>query len=294
MKKIVTNLWYDKEAVEASSFYLDVFKDGEVLSQSQLHNTPSGDVDLIELRLMDQEFVLMSAGPSFKFTPTVSFLVACDSPEMVDEYYGKLAEGGMALMELGSYPFSDRYGWIMDKYGLSWQIMFIGDNPIKQKITPTIMYVGEVAGKAEEAVHFYAEVFKNTRVEEPMRYGKGEEPDAEGTIKHVEFILEGQRFAAMDSAHDHKFKFNEAISFIINCETQDEINYYWSKLSASKEDEQCGWIKDKFGLSWQVSPVILNKMLEDKDSAKVDKVTQAMLQMKKLIIKDLVAAYESK
>ncbi len=296
MNKIATNLWYDKEAVEDAEFYVNTFEDTKILNKFTLHNTPSnndGDVELVELKLMDAEFSMISAGPIFKFTPTVSFLIACDSPSAVNELYAKLAVDGTPLMEIGEYPFSQRYGWIQDKYGVSWQIMDMGERGVKQKVTPTIMYVGDVAGKAEEAVHFYAEIFKNSSVEEPMRYGKGEEPDEEGTIKHVEFVLEGQRFAAMDSAHEHKFKFNEAISFVINCDTQEENDYYWDKLSSSKDDEQCGWMKDKFGLSWQINPTFLSKMLQDPDRKKVDNVTQALLKMKKLVFKDLIDAFES-
>jgi predicted 3-demethylubiquinone-9 3-methyltransferase (glyoxalase superfamily) len=109
------------------------------------------------------------------------------------------------------------------------------------------------------------------------RYSKGEEPDREGTIKHAAFTLEGQEFAAMDSARAHDFSFNEAISFIVHCETQEEIDYYWEKLSADPTAEQCGWLKDKYSLSWQIVPTVLGKMLNDKDDEKVVRVTKAFL-----------------
>ena len=204
----------------------------------------------------------------------------------------KLSASGRALMELGAYPFSERYGWVQDRYGLSWQLMFRGEREIEQKITPTLMFVGEKSGKAEEAINFYKTVFHDARVGDILRYAKGEKPDKEGTIKHASFMLEGLGFAAMDSARVHDFAFNEAISFIVNCETQEEIDYYWGRLSADPKAEQCGWLKDKYGVSWQIVPAGMEKMLSDKDSEKVARVTEAFLKMKKIDNKMLKEAFE--
>ena len=229
MEKITPHLWFDKEAKEAAEFYISTFKGSKIKNTTTLHNTPSGMVDIVTIELSGQEFTLISAGPYFKFTPAVSFIVGCSTKEEVDALWKKLSEGGSALMELGEYPFSEKYGWLQDRYGLSWQVMFMGNHKIKQKITPTLMFVGRQCGKAEEAINFYASVFKDGQIGGILRYGKGEEPDREGTIKHAEFTLEGQEFAAMDSAHGHNFTFNEAISFMVHCDTQDEIDYYWDK-----------------------------------------------------------------
>jgi len=292
MQKITPNLWFDKEAKEAAGFYASVFKDSKIKSMVTLHNTPSGAVDVITVELLGQEFTLISAGPLFKFNPSVSFLVACETKNEVDTLWAKLSEGGTALMELCAYPFSERYGWVQDRYGLSWQLMFTGDREIKQRITPTLMFTDRQWGKAEEAINFYASVFRYARVGDVFRYSKGEEPDREGTIKHAAFVLEGQGFAAMDSARIHNFTFNEAISFIVKCETQEEIDYYWGKLSADPKAEQCGWLKDKYGVSWQIVPTGMEEMLKDKDGKKVARVTEAFLKMKKIDIKMLQEAYE--
>jgi predicted 3-demethylubiquinone-9 3-methyltransferase (glyoxalase superfamily) len=294
MQKITPFLWFDKEAKEAAEFYTSVFKDSKIKDTTTLHNTPSGTVEIITIELLGQEFQLMSAGPLFKFTPAVSFLVACNTKEEVDALWRELSEGGSALMELGEYPFSEKYGWVQDRYGLSWQVMFMGDRKIKQKITPTLMFVGEQCGKAEEAINFYASVFHNAKVGDILRYGKGEGPDKEGTIKHAAFTLEGQEFAAMDSAHEHNFTFNEAISFVGNCETQEEIDYYWEKLSADPKAEQCGWLKDKYGPSWQIVPTIMYEMQKDKDKKKLARVTEAFLKMKKFDIERLKEAYKGR
>ena len=298
MTRLSTHLWFDKEAREAAEFYTSVFgaSDGgesRVKNTTTLHDTPSGSVDLVTMDLVGQEFALISAGPLFKFNPSVSFLVACRTKDEVDSLWEKLSKGGTALMPLGAYPFSERYGWTQDRYGLSWQVMFTGDRVIQQKITPVLMFVGEICGKTEEAIGFYASVFHNAKVGDIMRYGPGAEPDREGTVKFAGFTLEGQEFAAMDSAHRHNFSFNEAISFMVHCETQNEIDYYWEKLSAVRAAEQCGWVKDRYGLSWQIVPNMMDSMLKDRDPKKIARVTQAFLKMKKFDIAALKRAYES-
>jgi len=291
MQAITTHLWFDKEAKDAAALYTSIFKDSKIKNTATLHNTPSGTVDLLTIELLGQEFRLINAGPLFKFTPAVSFLVACDTKEEVEALWNELAKGGSALIELGEYPFSEKYGWTQDRYGLSWQVMFMGDRKIEQKITPTLMFVGEQCGKAEEAIKFYASVFHDAKIGHILRYGKGEKPDKEGTIKHAGVSLEGESFAVMDSARAHNFTFNEAISFMVHCDTQEQIDYFWSKLSADPTAEQCGWLKDKFGLSWQIVPTVMDEMLSDKDQSKLARVTEAFLKMRKFDIAKLKEAY---
>ncbi|MBI2863249.1 MAG: VOC family protein [Chloroflexi bacterium] len=191
---------------------------------------------------------------------------------------------------LGSYPFSERYGWLQDRYGLSWQIGFFGESKARQRITPVIMFVGAVCGKAEEAINFWTSLFREGKVDSILRWGKGEDPDKEGTVKYAAFSLLGEEFGAMDSAYEHQFAFNEAISFLVHCDTQEEIDDIWSKLSAVPEAEQCGWLKDKFGLSWQVVPTAMEEMMRDKDPKKLARVTEAFLKMRKLNIAELERA----
>ena len=292
MQRITPHLWYDKEAVEAAELYCSVLPDSKVTNVSTLHDTPSGDTDIVSFQLCGQEFQSISAGPLFKFNPSISFLISCNSREEVDDFWNILADGGKALMPLDSYPFSERYGWTEDRYGLSWQIMHAGDRGVTQRITPTLMYVGDVAGKAEEAVNFYASVFPNSKVGDIDRYGKGEEPDKEGTVRHGEFSLNGYQFAAMDSAREHNFGFNEAISIMVYCEDQKEIDRYWDALTAVPESEQCGWLKDKLGVSWQIVPTSLDEMMTNGTQEQIDRVTQAFLPMKKFDLAELQKAYE--
>jgi predicted 3-demethylubiquinone-9 3-methyltransferase (glyoxalase superfamily) len=245
---------------------------------------------MVTIDLLDQEFTLISAGPFFKFNPSISFLVACEIKDEVDTLWEKLSLDGEILMELGEYPFSEKYGWIQDKFGVSWQIMYT-TRKIRQFITPTLMFVGDNWGKAENAINFYTSIFRNSKIGDIVRYDIDEEPDKEGTIKHAAFTLERQEFAAMDSARLHEFNFNEAISFMVYCKNQEEIDYYWKKLSAVPEAEQCGWLKDKFGLSWQIVPSIMDKMMKSPDEKKVSRVTEAFLKMKKFDIATLEKAY---
>ena len=291
MQSITPHLWFDKEAKQAAELYTSIFKDSKIKSTTTLRNTPSGTVDLLTIELLGQEFKFINAGPLFKFTPAISFLVACSTKDEVDTLWNELSKQGSVLMELGEYPFSERYGWVQDRYGLSWQVMFMGDRPIKQKITPTLMFVDQQYGKAEDATNFYTSVFRNASVDHILRYGKDEKPDKEGTIKHAGVVLEGASFALMDSARAHNFTFNEAISFMVSCNDQQEIDYFWSKLSADPNAGQCGWLKDRFGLSWQIVPTVMSQMLQDRDEKKLARVTQTFLKMKKFDIAKLKEAY---
>ena len=299
MQTITPHLWFDKEAREAAEFYVSLFPDSRVTNSTTLHDTPSGDSEIVSFELAGQSFMAISAGPLFKFNPSVSFIVNFDpsrdtnARENLDAVWEKLSQGGTALMPLDKYPFSERYGWVQDKYGLSWQLILT--NPEGEErpfIIPSLMFVGEVAGRAEEAIKHYLSIFKNSKMGALARYGAGQEPDREGTVMFADFMLEGQWFAATDSAHEHKFAFNEAISFLVNCDSQEEIDYYWERLSAEPEAEQCGWLKDKFGVSWQISSTALGEMLTNGTREQIDRVTQAFLPMKKLEIARLEKAYE--
>ncbi|MBT2218625.1 VOC family protein [Virgibacillus dakarensis] len=296
---IVPHLWYDKEANEAAEFYASIFPDSRITNKTTLHDTPSGDADLVSFELWGQKFMAINAGPYFTFNPSVSFMVNFDpsrekdASEKLEEVWNKLSEGGTVLMPLDKYPFSEKYGWIQDKYGLSWQLILTNpEGEERPAIVPSLMFVGDTCGKAEEAINFYLSVFKNSKQGFIARYPQGMEPDKEGTIMFSDYMLENQWFAAMDSARDHKFSFNEAISFMIYCDTQAEIDDYWDKLSAVPESEQCGWLKDKFGVSWQVVPKKMDEMMTSSTPQQIDRVNKATLKMKKLDLAELQKVYK--
>lgn len=299
MRPITPHLWFDKKAKEAAEFYCTVFPDSKITSATTLHDTPSGDCDLVSFLVWGHPFMAISAGPLFKFNPSISFMVNFDpsremnAREKIDEVWNKLSDGGTALMPLDRYPFSERYGWIQDKYGVSWQFILTNpDGDSRPKIVPSLMFVGDNCGKAEEAREFYLSVFRNAKPGALIRYPQGLDPDKEGTVMFTDFMLENTWFAAMDSAHEHQFQFNQAISLLVNCATQEEIDYYWEKLSDLPEAEQCGWLKDKYGISWQVSPAVLSEMMTKGTQEQRDRLTQAFLKMKKFNIAELQQAFQ--
>lgn len=287
MKKITPHLWFDREAREAAEFYVSLLPGSRIKTVTTLTNTPSGDCDLVSFELAGMPFMAISAGPMFKFNPSVSFQIRCATTEEVDAIWEKLSAGGKPLMPIGTYPFSKRYGWTEDRYGLSWQVMHSSETA--ERIVPALMFVGAVCGKAEEAIGFYTTVFGG-EAQVLSRWGSGEAPEREGTVRYAKFSLLGQEFAAMDSAREHNFKFNEAISLLVPCETQQEIDTLWEKLSADPRAGQCGWLKDQFGLSWQIAPAIMEKILGGGDKARMERVTKAFLKMKKFDIAELERA----
>ena len=298
MQTITPFLWFDDAAEEAVHFYTSIFEHAKVgavtrydAAGAKVSGRKQGSVMTIGFQLCGQEFVALNGGPVFTFTPAISFSVHCASAEEVDTFWNKLVDGGKVMMELGAYPFSKRYGWLADKYGVSWQL---NAAPRAQKMTPSLMFVGENAGRAEEAMRFYKSIFPDANIQEIHRYEQGESAvDKVGTVKHAVFTLAGREFIAMDSAHQHLFSFSEAISFVVHCDTQEEIDRYWEKLSAHEESEQCGWLKDTYGVSWQIVPTVLEQMIGDKDPAKAARAMEAMLRMKKLDIDALKRAYEA-
>ncbi len=310
-QKIIPHLWFDKEAKQAAEFYVSVFPNSKITSSTTLHDTPSGNADVMAFDLNGYSFMAISAGPYFKINPSVSFFVNFDpskdknAKENLTAMWEKLSVGGKALMELAEYPFSKWYGWVQDKFGVTWQLMLTNpEGEDRPYIIPSAMFVGDVSGKSKEATDFYLSVFsvqggsasggKNSKRGTLAPYPKGMNPDTEGGLMFTDFMLVGQWFAAMDGGHKHDFKFNEAISYMVLCKDQAEIDYYWDKLSAVPEAEQCGWLKDKYGFSWQIAPVNMQDMLKSDDKEKVKRVTEAFLKMKKFDLKKLEEAAEGK
>lgn len=291
MQKITPHIWFDTEAKEATALYISLFADSKIKNVTTLHNTPSGDSDIVSFTLAGQDFMAISAGPYFKLNPAVSLFVVFDNEEEIDKVWNTLIEGGKALMPYDTYPWAKKYGWLQDKYGLSWQLSMSENHQMGQKITPSFMFTQDKSGKAKEAIEYYMSVFPDSHTEMIVPYEKGD-GDTEGFIKHARFSLAGQNFIAMDSSGPHEFIFNEAISFIVHCDTQEEIDMYWEKLSSVPESEQCGWCKDQFGVSWQIVPTAMNKMMASGDAEKIGRVTQAFLKMKKFDIAELQKAFD--
>ena len=298
MPTITPHLWFDTQAKEAAEFYAAVFPDSSVTSVTTLRDTPSGDSDIVSFRVWGQDFMAISAGPLFTINPSISFIVNFDpsrigdAANMLDRVWVQLADDGTVLMPLDAYPFSKRYGWVQDRYGVSWQLILTDPaGEPRPAIVPSLTFAGDVSGKAEEATSFYIDVFGDAQRGQLVRYPDGMAPDVPGTVMFSDIRLGDTWVAAMDSAREHDFGFNEAVSLVVKCADQAEIDRYWEKLSAVPEAEQCGWLKDRYGLSWQITPAEMGEMLSKGTPEQIDRVTQAFLPMKKFDLAALRAAY---
>jgi len=278
-EKITPCLWFDGHAKEAAALYCSVFANAKIVAQSPI-------VSAIDVS--GQSFTLLDGGPMYKPNPSISFYYICENSGELDRIWNAFSKEGTVLMPLDKYPWSEKYGWINDKFGISWQFALGNISEVGQKITACLMFTGKEYGRADEAIKHYSSIFKNSTVDGILRYGKNELPDEEGKIKHAQINLNSQKFMLMESARPHNFTFTEGVSLTIHCETQEEIDYYWEKLTESGEESMCGWLKDKFGVSWQIIPTILSKIMSD--PAKAGKAAQAFMSMRKFNIEQLVQA----
>jgi len=267
------------KVTEAADFYISTFGDGRITQTSPY---------VIQIDLSGQKFMLLNEGLSSSPNIAISFMVISETVEETELYWNKLIEDGKIMMPLDSYDWSSRYGWVEDKYGVSWQIITGSRADTPQKFCPTLMFTGVNAGKAEDAIDFYTGLFPKSSVVGKLRYNEGE-GDSPEFIKHAQFKIYDFIMMAMDSSAAHNSSFNDAVSLVVECESQDEIDRYWDTLtSAGGKEVACGWLVDKFGISWQIIPKSLTQLI--KDPARAQRVMEALMKMKKLIIKDLESA----
>lgn len=294
MQKIIPHLWFDKEALEAANWYVSIFENSRINNVTKILDTPSGDCDFIDFKLANIDLLAISAGPYFTFNSSISLMVVCDTGEEVNRLYDILSAGGSDLMPLDEYPFSKRYAWLEDKYGFSWQLMVNENATERHMIKPCLLFAGEVCGKAEAALDFYTGIFEDSRKGFVNLYGRGEASDKRALINYGEARIQGLELVAMDHVMGGEETFNEAISFVVLCDDQEQIDYYWDKLSSEPEAEQCGWLKDQFGVSWQIEPVFLRDVMLHGTQEEVKRVTEAFLKMKKFDLQTLKEAYGKK
>ncbi len=297
MQKIAPCIWYDRDAKEAAEFYVSAFENSRIEYVSYYpegspfpSDIPAGTPLNVRFTLCGQEFNGLNGGPVFKVNPAVSFFVDCESRAQMDALWEKLSDGGFVMMEAGSYPFSERFGWLADKYGVSWQISLSFK---KQVITPYLMFTESVCKRAEEAISFYMGIFGNSEPADIHLYGK-EAGDAEGTVMFANFKIAGQPFMAADSSYPHGFTFNEGISFIVYCNGQNEIDGFWKSLTDGGSEQSCGWLKDRYGVSWQIVPDNIEKLGDSADPVKATRVNAELLKMKKIEVQLLQDAFDGK
>ncbi len=289
---IIPCLWFDHQGEEAVKLYTSLFKDGKIETIARYPEggmMPKDSVMTVKFRIAGQESVALTGGPYFKFTPATSFFVGCESVAEFDRLWDQLVVDGSILMEPEQLPpFFEKFGWLQDRYGLPWQFGVCG---IPQYITPYLLFVGKHYGQAEEAIKFYRSVFDTSSLDSIVHYGKGQH-DTEGLVQHASFLLNGQNFMVSESGWDHQFDFTEAFSFYVYCANQAEIDHYWDALSEGGEQSQCGWLKDRYGVWWQIVPDNLEKMMTGGDAEQTKRVNDALMQMAKLDINILQKAYD--
>lgn len=285
MAQITPFLWFDHQAEEAALYYISVFGEGAVHQVVR-----QGDAVLVvNFLLHGQSFSALNGGPRFNFNPSHSFYVICETEAEVDRVWERLLDGGSVMMALRAYPWSKKYGFLRDRYGLCWQIAHGSLDETGQKFTPCMLFSGPQSGKGAEAVRRYTAIFPDSVIEGILYYAEGEQAPI-GTVKHAQFKLSGgQTFMIMDNPMDAAYTFNESVSYVVHCKDQAEVDYYWEQLTTNGgEESMCGWLKDPFGVSWQVIPKALPKLLGHSDPAIAQKASQALLQMRKIDINKLI------
>ncbi|MCC5970868.1 MAG: VOC family protein [Pararhodobacter sp.] len=295
MEKIVPHLWFDGTAEEAAKLYTALVPGSRIGTISrygkagfEVHGQPEGTAMNVDITLGGQRMLALNAGPRFRPTPAVSYYLTFEERDALDHAWSELAEGGRVHMPLDAYPWSTRYGWLDDRWGVSWQLS-LGElvQTGGQAMTPMLLFTGEKAGQAEAALAHYTSMFPGSGIEGILRHD-GTGNDAAGSVMHAQFQLAGKTFMAGDSALAHAFTFTEANSFLVFCDDQAEIDHYWNGLSAVPEAERCGWLKDRFGVSWQIIPRQLPALL----SAPGAKVMEAFMGMGKINLSELQRAAE--
>ncbi|AKI01101.1 hypothetical protein IMCC20628_02403 [Hoeflea sp. IMCC20628] len=297
-RQIITPfLWFDSQAEEAAELYTSLFADSRITHLShyseegrEAHGQPVGKVMVAGFELAGQHFAGLNGGPAFKPTPAISLFVELDTEAEIHALWAGLSDGGSVLMPLGSYPWSTCYGWLNDRYGVSWQIMLRQQPGEGQTITPALMFTQGNYGRAADAIALYTGIFPGSATG-PVQYRDAAEGEDAATVLFGRFTLFGQDFIIMDGPGSHGFSFTEGVSLMVSCETQAEIDRYWDQLTADGgQESQCGWLKDKFGVSWQITPTIMDRLMAPTDQAMADRLMNAMLKMKKLDVATLEAA----
>lgn len=293
---ITPSLWFDGQVEEAANFYTTTLRGGQITrvdlypdAGSKEYGYEPGDVQIVTFEAEGLQFVIINGGPLYTLNPAVSIAIYRTRPEDLVDLWNKLIQGGKERVPLGPSSFSQSFGWLTDKYGVSWQLMLAPDQRIA---APSLLFADGSAGRAEQALRYYTETLPGSTLGTLARFGAGNEPDPEGTLQYGELLVAGQRLIAMDSARDPELVFSGAISLLLQCDTQEQIDALWERLSAVPEAEQCGWCQDKFGVTWQIAPRVLNEMLRDGTPEEIDRVTQAYLPMKKFDIATLQRAFD--
>ena len=296
-------LWFDGQAEQAAAFYIETFG-GRVIARTLYPQSfdngagkPRGSVMGVEFEIAGRRFTAVNGGPMFTINPSISFFACANQPDAAKRLFDTLSSDGKALMPLDDYGHGyDPFGWAEDRFGVSWQVATVAEDRPRMQMAPCLMFTGAQAGTAVEAMAFYASLFPDSKVQRLERYGTNDDEPA-GSLKHGLFTIAGQTVVAMDSHFDHAFKFNEAVSLQVPCADQREVDVYWNALLANgveRIEQMCGWLQDRFGVVWQVTPARCVDWLSSADGAARDRVFEAMLPMRKLDAAALQRAFDGR
>lgn len=288
---ITPNLWFGSDVSEAIDRYVAIF-DPLVPGGARVTGTThypteglldfqessAGQVLTVDFVLGDTAFTAINGGPAFTPNASISFFVRLPDRGAVTALWDALSEGGSALMELGSYPFNDHYGWVQDRHGFSWQVALAGREP-GPVVVPSLLFTGDGVGRAETALRRYVDVLGG-EVGTLAPYPEPSGPASAGDLMYGDARVGTSALAAMDSGVDMDAPFGPAISFLVACDGQEELDRVWAELSRVPEAEQCGWCTDEFGVSWQVVPANLGELMQRPGSY------AALMQMHKIVIAD--------
>lgn len=306
MQKIIPNVWCNRSAEAVAALYEEVFSAAGFQVSSVVESRyPETDLPDFQKEFAGQPvtinvtingylLTLINAGDEFRPSPGVSFMLNFDprffsddatkAQDALKNVWEKFKSEGKELMPLGEYPFCPLYGWVEDKFGVNWQLFFKDpESDSRPLIMPSMMFDGPAQDRAQEAAEFYVSLFKQDNESAEMGttfpYSEPTGKADAGALAYGDFRIADQWFAIMDngSGQDHGFG---GVSLLIQCEDQEEIDRLWDAMSAVPEAEQCGWLKDKFGMAWQVVPANLEELMQRPDAF------QHMMEMKKLVIAD--------
>lgn len=270
-------LLFENQAKEAADFYMDTFHNGKIV------------LEVAEFILFEIEGLRFKAintsHPEHYSNPAVSFIVSFTNEEEIEKVWKKLKVGGIIILPLDAYEWSPKYAWLQDQFGISWHLIQ-SDSPasIHQKISPMFLFGEDNLGRAETASNFYLEVFKNSNRDPIERY---EEDEFKDLVKQAPIYLNDYLIRVMDSSMEQPFDFSPGISLVVECETQKEIDYYWNAFAFGGQIGEAGWVKDKFGLWWQIVPKKLNEWIANPSINQ--KIVSELKQMTKIDLEKLAS-----
>lgn len=295
--RITPNIWFQDNADEALAFYIAAFGDDSAILETTAYpetglpdfqRNRAGQLLEASFSLRGYRLTAINAGGEFAPTPAISFMLNFDPSQYsdpteartdLDALWQQLSGDGKVLMPLEEYDFSARYGWVEDRYGVSWQLILTDpEGEPRPFVIPALMFGGPHQNRAADAVKYWTQVFPNSSIGAQFHFAETTGPATTDALMFSEFTLDGQWFVATDSAVEQDFTFTEGVSLLVACENQAEIDRYWDALSAMPEAEQCGWCQDQFGVSWQIVPNNITQLLQRPGAY------EKMLGMRKLVI----------